>query len=305
MSNDGRAISRARRRDVLARALGEDIAHALDDPSVVEVLVNADGRLWVERVGEGMSAAQRTLSPDAREAIIRLLAHEANTLVSDQSPALSTKLPSSGARVQALLPPLVEAPVLAIRKRPDAIYRLADYLAQGIATSAQVKTLAEAVARRRNLVVAGGTGSGKTTLLNALLAEPAFAQARVILLEDTAELQCQSPNRVQLLTNPPSIDMRALVQMTMRLRPDRIVVGEVRDGAALEVLKAWNTGHPGGLLTVHANSAADALVRLEDLAGEASVSSTARLVAQAIELVVFMQRTASGREIAEIIDLPR
>jgi P-type conjugative transfer ATPase TrbB len=305
LSNDGRAISRARRRDVLARALGEDIAHALDDPSVVEVLVNADGRLWVERVGEGMSAVQRTLSSDAREAIIRLLAHEANALVSDQSPALSTKLPSNGARVQALLPPLVEAPVLAIRKRPDAIYRLADYLAQGIATSAQVKTLAEAVARRRNLVVAGGTGSGKTTLLNALLAEPAFAQARVILLEDTAELQCQSPNRVQLLTNPPSIDMRALVQMTMRLRPDRIVVGEVRDGAALEVLKAWNTGHPGGLLTVHANSAADALVRLEDLAGEASVSSTARLVAQAIELVVFMQRTASGREIAEIIDLTR
>ena len=303
MSNEGRAIARTRRRAALARALGEDIACALDDPRVVEVLVNADGRLWVERIGEPMRLAERILSADAREAIIRLLAHDANVVVGEQNPALATILPTSGARVQAILPPLVEAPVLAIRKRPDIIYRLNDYVTDGIASAAQVKSLADAVAQRRNLVVAGGTGSGKTTLLNALLAEPAFAEARVILLEDTAELQCHSPNRVHLLTRPPHVDMRALVRMTMRLRPDRIVVGEVRDGAALEVLKAWNTGHPGGLLTVHANSAADALLRLEDLAGEASPSSTARLVAQAIELVVFMRRTAHGREICEIIDV--
>src|SRR5690606_12816300 len=152
---------------------------------------------------------------------------------------------------------------------------------------------------KSNIVVAGGTGSGKTTLLNALLAEPAFTQARVVILEDTAELQCASSNVVQLLTkaSAPIIGMRDLVQMTLRLRPDRIVVGEVRDGAALEVLKAWNTGHPGGLLTLHANSAADAIARLEDLCMEARAQSATRLIEAAIDAVVFIARTERGRAI--------
>ncbi len=298
------ALVQERRRSSLARALGPAIAEALAAPDVVEAMVNADGRLWLDRVGAGLQQTVHTLSASDRETAIRILAHEAGEIVGEERPALAAILPQSAARVQALLPPLVSAPILAIRKRPACIYRLDDYVADGIASEAQAKALVEAVRRRDNIVVAGGTGSGKTTLLNALLAEASFHEARVIILEDTAELQCAAPNCVQLLTKrtSPPVSMRDLVQMTLRLRPDRIVVGEVRDGAAaLEVLKAWNTGHPGGLLTLHANSAHDALARLEDLTLEQSAHAPRRLIASAVDIVVFITRTETARAITEIV----
>lgn len=299
------SIGAARRRSALQRALGAAIADALDANDVVEALVNEDGAIWFDRVGGGLERTGYTLSAPDREAAIRLLAHEAGETVGEDRPMLATILPDSAARVQAVLPPLASAPILAIRKRPRLIYRLDDYVAGGIATQPQADRLASAVALQRNIVVAGGTGSGKTTLLNALLAEPSFGGARVVILEDTAELQCVSTNTVQLLTKrtAPEIGLRDLVQMTLRLRPDRIVVGEVRDGAALEVLKAWNTGHPGGLLSLHANSAEDALSRLEDLCMEARSTPPTRLIASAIDMVVFIARREGGRAITEIIDL--
>jgi len=295
-------IGSSRRRSALARALGARIAEALAAPDVVEVLINADGRVWIDRAGAGLLLTEHRIVADDRETAIRLLAHEAGETVGEDRPALATILPDSAARVQALLPPLVEAPVLAIRKRPSVIFTLDDYVRDGIATSDQAALLREAVAAKQNIVVAGGTGSGKTTLLNALLAEPAFADARVVILEDTAELQIASANAVQLLTkrSDPPISMRDLVQMTLRLRPDRIVVGEVRDGAALEVLKAWNTGHPGGLLTLHANSAADALARLEDLCMEAVSAPPKRLITSAVDLVVFIARRGGKRAISDV-----
>lgn len=288
-------IGAARRRSALARALGPDIANELAAPDVVEVLVNADGRVWIDRAGAGLLLTDYRIAPPDRETAIRLLAHEAGETVGEDRPALATILPDCAARVQALLPPLVQAPVLAIRKRPSIIFTLSDYVRDGIATPDQAARLTKAVAEHKNIVVAGGTGSGKTTLLNALLAEPAFADSRVVILEDTAELQIASANVVQLLTKrtDPPVAMRDLVQMTLRLRPDRIVVGEVRDGAALEVLKAWNTGHPGGLLTLHANSAADALGRLEDLCMEAIPAPPKRLIASAVDLIVFIARQPS------------
>ncbi|MGD9965218.1 MAG: P-type conjugative transfer ATPase TrbB [Hyphomonadaceae bacterium] len=298
-------IGMERRRSALTRALGPTIADALAAPDVVEALINADGRVWIDRVGHGLAATEHLMSAADRETAIRLLAHEAGDAVSADRAALATILPDSSARIQALMPPLVEAPVLAIRKRPSRIYTLADYVADAIASPLQAQLLADAVAARRNIIVAGGTGSGKTTLLNALLADPAFQDARVLILEDTAELQCASPNAVQLLTKRtgPQVSMRDLVQITLRLRPDRIVVGEVRDGAALEVLKAWNTGHPGGLLTLHANSAADAIARLEDLAMEVTAHPPRRLIASAVDIVVFIARTATARAITEIIEV--
>jgi type IV secretion system protein VirB11 len=299
------AIGPARRRSALARALGQTIADALAEPDVVEALINADGRVWLDRVGRGLSPTDTTISAADRETAIRLLAHEAGDTVGEHRAALSAILPECSARIQALLPPLVEAPIIAIRKRPSRIYTLADYVADGITTACQAKLLADAVLSKRNIIVAGGTGSGKTTLINALLAEAPFQQSRVVILEDTAELQCASPNCVQLLTKrtEPQVTMRDLVQMTLRLRPDRIVVGEVRDGAALEVLKAWNTGHPGGLLTLHANCAADAIARLEDLAMEAAPYPPRRLIASAVDMVVFITRTPIGRAITEIIEV--
>ncbi|HRE42394.1 MAG TPA: P-type conjugative transfer ATPase TrbB [Terricaulis sp.] len=287
----------------MARALGVNIAEALAAPDVVEVLINADGRVWIDRAGAGLLLTEHRLVANDRETAIRLLAHEAGETVGEDRPALATILPDSAARVQALLPPLVEAPVLAIRKRPSVIFTLDDYVRDGIASPAQAALLREAVTAKQNIVVAGGTGSGKTTLLNALLAESAFADARVVILEDTAELQIASANAVQLLTKrtDPPVTMRELVQMTLRLRPDRIVVGEVRDAAALEVLKAWNTGHPGGLLTLHANSAADALARLEDLCMEAVSAPPKRLIASAVDLVVFIARSGGKRAIQHIV----
>ncbi|MFT3727845.1 MAG: P-type conjugative transfer ATPase TrbB [Terricaulis sp.] len=295
-------ISQTRRRSALERALGPAIADALARADVVEAIVNADGRVWLDTVGEGLSATSITLTHADREAAIRLLAREAGEIVSEDRPVLAATLPGSAARVQAVLPPLARAPLLTIRKRPQRIFALADYVDAKAATAAQVDVLRRAVAAKQNIVVAGGTGSGKTTLLNALLAEPAFQDARVVILEDTAELQCSSHNCVQLLTkrSAPAIDLRTLVQTTLRLRPDRIVVGEVRDGAALEVLKAWNTGHPGGLLTLHANSASDALARLEDLAMETAAVPPRRLIASAVDIVVFIARTERGRRITEI-----
>ena len=298
------SLGAARRRSALSRALGPAIAAALDAPDVVEALVNADGRVWLDRIGSGLAETTHRLSAQDREAAIRLIAHEAGETVGEHRPALQTILPDSAARVQALLPPLVDAPVLAIRKRPSTLYTLEDYVRDGIATREQADRIAEALRAKRNIVVAGGTGSGKTTLLNALLAEPVFRAARVVLLEDTAELQCASPNAVQLLAKrtETQVTLRELVQMTLRLRPDRIVIGEVRDCAALEVLKAWNTGLPGGLLTLHANSAAEALARLEDLCMEARATPPTRLIAEAVDIVVFIARSARGRTIAEILE---
>jgi len=301
------SIGAHRRKSALARALGPAIADALGSPDVVEAIINANGQLWLDCVGRGLISTPYVLSASERETAIRLLAHEAGETVGEDRPMLQTILPDSAARVQALLPPLVEAPVLAIRKRPSKIYSLADYVEGGIATPAQADCLKVAVRNKRNIVVAGGTGSGKTTLLNALLAEDAFHASRILILEDTAELQCAAPNCVQLLTKrtQPPITMRDLVQMTLRLRPDRIIVGEVRDGAALEVLKAWNTGHPGGLLTLHANSAADALLRLEDLCMEARAGSPVRLIASAVDMVVFIERNERGRAITDIWERDR
>ena len=295
----------ARRRSALERALGPAIADALARADVVEAIVNADGRVWLDVVGQGLVETSMHLARTDREAAVRLLAREAGETVGEDRPILATVLPGSLARVHAVMPPLAQAPLLAIRKRPLRIFSLDDYVADRIATPVQIEALREAIQSQRNIVVAGGTGSGKTTLLNAFLAEPSFRQARVVILEDTAELQCRSPNSVELLTkrSDPPVTMRELVQTTLRLRPDRIVVGEVRDGASLEVLKAWNTGHPGGLLTLHANSAIDALARLEDLAMEAAHFPPRRLIASAVDMIVFIARTECGRRITEIAEV--
>lgn len=299
------ALPDLRRRAVLGGALGPVLAAALAEPDVAEILVNADGSVWIDRAGRGLTAAGVQLSPSDREAAIRLMAHAAGVSVGPDQPRLSASLPGSAARVQAMLPPVVAAPVLAIRKRPDRIHTLDDYVSEGGATPGQVRTLRDALEGRRNIIVAGGAGSGKTTLLNALLAEPCMMQSRLIVIEDTEELQVTGANTVQLLTKrtPPEVTLRDLVQDALRMRPDRIIVGEVRDGSALDVLKAWNTGHPGGLLTLHANSAEDACHRLEDLCLEAQTASPARLIASAVDIIVFIERNRGGRRITGLLDL--
>jgi type IV secretion system protein TrbB len=197
-----------------------------------------------------------------------------------------------------VLPPVATGPCFSIRKPASRIYTLADYVADGIMAAEAARLLSLAVVDRRNILVAGGTSSGKTTLANALLAELAPRDERVLIIQDTRELQCAAPDTVALRTRPGVVAMSDLVRSTLRLRPDRIIVGEVRGGEALDMLKAWNTGHPGGIATVHAKSAASALYRLEQLIQEAVATVPRRLIAEAIDLIVFI----SGRGTARRID---
>jgi type IV secretion system protein TrbB len=286
----------------LCRELGASTFAALGDPDVTEVMCNPDGSLWVESHAAGMREIGECLRETQVESLIGTVAALLGTFVHDRAPIIEGELPINGYRFEGILPPVSTAPTFVIRKRASQIYSLADYVRARILTTAQQKVLLEAVRDRQNIVVAGGTASGKTTLVNALLREivalgdPA---ERIVILEDTRELQCEARNTVQLHTGDVA-DLTRLVRVTMRLRPDRIIVGEVRGGEALALLKAWNTGHPGGITTVHANSAAAALLRLESLILESGVPPQPRLVAETVDLVAFIIRTPAGRRVREL-----
>jgi type IV secretion system protein VirB11 len=296
-------VAAARKVEALHHALGETVLAALAEPEVVEVLANPDGRLILDRVSGGRRDSGKRLSAEARERVIRLVAEHVGEPVVREDPRLSGVLPS-GERFQGFLPPVSMQPTFSIRKRPAVVWTLADYVAQAVLSDRQAEVLRNAVCTRKNILISGGTGSGKTTLANALLAEPAFADDRVFLIEDTPELQCSAWDLVSVLTrrHPRPIGVVDLVRDALRMRPDRIVVGEMRDGAAaLETLKAWNTGHPGGLSTLHANSAQEALPRLEDLLSEVAVTVPRRAIAQAVDLIVHIRRTAEGRRVDAMI----
>ncbi|WP_294289762.1 P-type conjugative transfer ATPase TrbB [uncultured Sphingomonas sp.] len=302
-------LSAERRRRMLITALGTDIAVAMRDPLVVEIMVNPDGALRLDRLGEGRSDTGVRMAPDQVERIVRLVASHARAEVHAEHPIISAELPPhveghAGERFEGVLPPVAPAPCFAIRKAATKLHTLDDYVADGLMSAIQAEALRGAVTRRDNILVAGGTSSGKTTLANALLAEMAEERsgqdARVILIEDTRELQCPLPDTVALRARPPQVSMTQLVRSTMRLRPDRIIVGEVRGPEALDMLKAWNTGHPGGVATVHANSGQAALYRIEQLCQEAVVTVPRQLIAEAIDLVVFIAGRGVDRRVSTI-----
>jgi type IV secretion system protein VirB11 len=295
-----------RQQESLYHALGPLIAEALGRADVVEIMANPDGSLWVDRAGVGRERVGR-IEQAAAETTIRLLASHMGETVTPDRPAVAGVLPRSGERFQGLLPPLAERPVFTIRKRASIVFTLDDYVAKGILPTAGADVIRRAVVDRKNILVAGGTGSGKTTLVNAILAEPPFKSDRIVLIEDTKELQCPADDKVELLTKntEPRVTMTDLLRMTLRLRPDRIIIGEVRGPEALAMLKAWNTGHPGGVATIHANSALDALRRIEDLVGEASQIIPKRSIASAVNLLVFIERTGTlpGRRVRSIVEV--
>jgi type IV secretion system protein VirB11 len=270
-------------------------------------MVNPDGALRLDLLGEGRVDTELRVEPERVERIIRLVATHARTEVHAEAPIVSAELPphgqGAGERFEGVLPPVTLAPCLSIRKPATRPYGLSDYVADGILSEHGAALLALAVRDRRNILVAGGTSSGKTTLANALLAEMASLDERVILIEDTRELRCPAPDAVALRTRPGAVSMADLVRSTLRLRPDRIVVGEVRGPEALDMLKAWNTGHPGGIATVHANSAGAALHRLEQLVQEAVVTVPRHLIAEAIDLIVFIAGRGAGRRVETIAAL--
>ncbi len=285
---------------MLRTALGPAIATWLDDPTIVEVMLNPDGRLWVDRLASGLTATGETLSPADGERIVRLVAHHVGSEVHAGAPRVSAELPETGERFEGLLPPVVTAPVFAIRKPAVAVFTLADYVAAAILTDAQADLLRTAVVARSNILVAGGTSTGKTTLTNALLAEVAKTDDRVVLIEDTRELQCAAPNLVSLRTKDGVAALTDLVRSALRLRPDRIPIGEVRGPEALDLLKAWGTGHPGGIGTIHAGSAIGALRRLEQLIQEAVVTVPRALIAETIQLIAVLAGRGADRRLVEL-----
>lgn len=292
------AASRGAR--MLRTALGPAIATWLKDPAIIEVMLNPDGRLWIDRLGVGLADTGDMMSAADGERIIRLVAHHVGTEIHSASPRVSAELPETGERFEGLIPPVVAAPSFAIRKPAVAVFTLADYVRAGIMSEGQAGILRRAIATRQNILVAGGTSTGKTTLTNALLAEIAKTSDRVVLIEDTRELQCTSPNLVALRTKDGVATLSDLVRSALRLRPDRIPIGEVRGAEALDLLKAWGTGHPGGVGTIHAGSAIGTLRRMEQLIQEAVVTVPRALIAETINIIAVLVRDGSGRRLAEL-----
>jgi type IV secretion system protein TrbB len=285
---------------MLHTAMGPAITGWLEDPAIVEIMLNPDGRLWIDRLAEGLSDTGKRLSAQDGERIVRVVAHHVGHEVHPESPRISAELPVHGERFEGLLPPTVAAPTFAIRKPAVAIVTLTDYVKAGIVTAGQAEFLREAVAQRGNILVAGGTSTGKTTLIKALLAEVAGTADRVILIEDTRELQCRAPKLVALRTKDGVASLSDLVRSSLRLRPDRIPVGEVLGAEALELLKAWGTGHPGGIGTIHAGSATGALHRLEQLIQEAVVTVPRALIAETINVIAILTGRGTSRRLIEL-----
>jgi P-type conjugative transfer ATPase TrbB len=307
MSSQQSAISPATesrtRRNAALRTAVAPLVPFLDDDSVVEIMLNADGRVWIERAGVGMSMSQASMTPDDALRMLRVVATEMNVELSDRNPSLAGKMPIWRARVQASIPPIVEAPVFALRKPAKLVFGLDSYVERMILTPFEAEALRVAVRDRANILVGGGTGSGKTTFANALLREMGGADDRIYIVEDNPELQCVAANRVQVLVQPPTYTWNRAIMDAMRFRPDRIIVGEVRDGSALEMLKAWNTGHPGGVGTIHANDTGAMLDRLCQLIEEVVPTAPRTLVAQTINVCVHLRRDPkhpAGRSVSRI-----
>lgn len=292
-----------RKRQMLLTELGETVKAALDNDDIIEIMRNPDGNLWTEGHESGMV----NHGPYSREqalSIINIVADSAEAVVTRETPVISAEMPHKGERFEGLIPPVVETPTFTIRKKAIKIFDLSSYVQTGIMTPAQETLIVEAVKARKNIVIAGGTGSGKTTFANAVIKQisESTPEHRIIIIEDTQEIQCAQDNKV-IMRSSADISMNLLLRSCMRSRPDRIIVGEVRGGEALTLIKSWNTGHPGGLATVHANNAKAALTRLEQCMAEVTKANMGALIGEAVDIVVFMERTSSGRQITEMIEV--
>jgi len=300
---DNETLARAQRK--LERDMGPVLLAALHDPRTVEIMLNADGRLWHERLGETMRCIG-SLRAAQGEALIRTVASSLGKTVTATTPLVEGELPLDGSRFAGQVPPIVTAPTFAIRKRAVAVYTLEQYVEAGIMSERHYEALLEAVRHHRNILVGGGTGSGKTTLLNAIIYEMVRFNPieRVCIIEDTGEIQCAAENYVQYHTTL-DVPMTALLKVILRMRPDRILVGEVRGAEALDLLDAWNTGHEGGAATLHANSSHAALTRLKSLISrnESAPADIEPLIGEAVHMVVHIARIPEGRRVQEVIEI--
>ena len=293
-----------RNLEKLRREMGDDIRRAMDDPTVIEIMLNPDGRVWIDKIGSGMEFLCYMSAVQALQ-MLGTVAHMLGTVINYHHPIVEGELPGDGSRVEGVIPPIVPNPVFNIRKKASAIFSLDEYIKSGRATDEDVHILCEAISTRKNILVVGGTGTGKTTFVNAILNEMKnlTPHHRLLILEDTLELQCSMDNFVSMRTNSDQ-SMQDLLKVTMRQRPDRIIIGEVRGKEALDMLKAWNTGHPGGVCTVHATDARAGLLRIEQLISEISQNPMRELIAEAIDVVAFLIRDPHiGPKLSELVSV--
>mgnify|MGYP003588508417 FL=1 len=300
-----RACDDPRLLEGLRHACGPLFMSALEDPEVIEIMLNPDGSLWIERYGRDHDRIGEIALAQSR-LILSQVASALELTVNAEHPIVEGEFPLDGSRFEGTFPPIVgPGPSFSLRKKASRVFTLEEYMAAGSITARVIEIIHEAVQDRLNIVVVGGTSSGKTTFVNAVIDAiyRLTPSHRLLILEDTAELQSQSPNAVFFRTSVlASVDMRKLAKVSMRYAPKRILVGEVRDAAALEMLKLWNTGHPGGVSTFHADSAEEALPRLEELVEEAGLGPKQKLIGRAVDLVVYMEKTPDNqRRISEII----
>lgn len=292
-----------RRKASLRNALNPIISF-LDKDSIIEIMLNPDGRVWVDEAGVGMYATDVIMEPSDADRIIRFLATSTGSVCNESNPSIAAKLPFWGARVQATIPPVVSSPVFAIRKPAKFIFTLDDYVEKKIMSKSQAQYISDACKNKKNILIGGGTGSGKTTFANAILQKVAQTGDRLYIIEDNSELQCSAENMITILVQPPFFTYHRAVMDALRYRPDRIIIGEVRDGTALDLLKAWNTGHPGGIATIHANNPESMLNRLCQLIEEIVPKAPRDLVAEAVDICVFIERNKqhpAGRHVGGII----
>ena len=286
---------------------GTDFYAAYKDRSVIEIMLNPDGSLWVDKLGAGMSKIG-SMTSSVAENVIRSVAGCFRKEVHTSSPILECKFPLDGSRFAAQLPPIVKAPTFALRKRAVKIFTLEQYVESGTLTQPQYNTIIKAIKEHRNILIAGGTGSGKTTLLNAVINSMVVLSPyeRMIIMEDTPEIQCAAENAV-LYETSPEVNLSDLVKLTLRMRPDRILIGEIRGGEALSLLESWNTGHPGGVATVHCNSAEDATNRVVTLVSKNKEAprNIEDMVGQILDVILFIEkdRTTGERCVKELVEV--
>ena len=285
---------RTRRELKLKRELGPGLVGLMSEPDVREVMVNPDGAVFVERAAGGLTPAGLRTCPMQLKAALGTMATLLDTVITKDRPILQGELSLFSGRVEGLRAPVVEGPSFSFRKKASRVFTLGEYAQSGRITDAQKGMLEVAIAERKNILVVGGTGTGKTTFINALLRhlESRAPNDRIVLIEDTRELQCALQNQVALRAVEGTVTMNELLRSTLRLRPDRIVVGEVRGPEALTLLKSWNTGHPGGFSSLHANDAGAALRRIEMLIQEACGQRMPELIAEAVDVIVHLERGA-------------
>ena len=302
--------------DVMLGATIVDLIHRND---VTEIYVNDDGHIRYMSHEEGKRKLAEVLLPQKSQAIIELIAGQIGKVVNEDIPSVSAEIAGYGARFQGEIPPIVRNPQFNIRKKALKIFTLDEYVDNKTLSEGYKAYIEKAIAQRKNILVVGGTGTGKTTFLNALLDAIAKISPyhRIISLEDLPELQCPADDYSPMYTKQDvgengkiHYNMTRLLADCMRRSPDRTIVGEVRDGAAYTMLKAWNTGHPGGVCTVHADDAEAGLTRIKSLAQEDqnAAGDLKELIGVAIDVVISIIHVDLGggkksRKINEIIEL--